>query len=213
VRPLVKPVDLTDAELDVLEMMATIDPMAALGSAGQHIPTNAVDGNSNATGLTDMKAMAPELDGSGQLICVIDTGMSFVKNALYGECTGINTPKGKCKVVAGYDFVGDAFTGLQTGPSAVRGGTPVRAGAGLGFRQQQAAGGHDELAWPGSQQRVSLTPDCCVHCHTNTTRRATAWGTARWWRQLQAPATASPRAPRWGRTVCLAAAAMQQTTS
>lgn len=49
-----------------------------------------------------------------------------LRNKLYGDCKALNTPKGKCRVVAGYDFVGDAFTGVQTGPAAVRGGMPVR---------------------------------------------------------------------------------------
>jgi hypothetical protein len=52
-------------------------------------------------------------------------------NPLYGDCKALNTPKGKCKVVTGYDFVGDAFTGVQTGPAAIRGGMPVSLGQSL----------------------------------------------------------------------------------
>jgi len=89
-------------------------------------PQSATDGNSVATQLEAVKSMDPDLDGTGQLVCVIDTGISFIGNPAYGECKALNTPKGKCKVVTGYDFVGDSFTGLQTGPSAVRGGMPVR---------------------------------------------------------------------------------------
>lgn len=44
-------------------------------------------------------------------------------------------------MVAGYDFVGDAFTGVQTGPAAVRGGMPVRRGEG------GRGGGKRALGW------------------------------------------------------------------
>jgi uncharacterized protein HemX len=57
-------------------------------------------------------------------------------NKLYGDCKALNTPKGKCKVVTGYDFVGDAFTGVQTGPAAIRGGTPVGLGQWCGWTSQ-----------------------------------------------------------------------------
>jgi hypothetical protein len=123
VRPLVKPVKASDLAAYAAEEAAAA--RAAATKPRRFTPTSAADGSSNATGLAALRAMDPALDGSGQLICIIDTGLAFLGNPLYGGCTGLNAPKGRCKVVAGYDFVGSNFTGLQTGPAAVRGGPPV----------------------------------------------------------------------------------------
>lgn len=43
----------------------------------------------------------------------------------YGECTAVNHPDRRCKVVAGYNFVGDAYSGTRQGASPVAGGQPV----------------------------------------------------------------------------------------
>ncbi|WIA37929.1 hypothetical protein OEZ86_001306 [Tetradesmus obliquus] len=90
---------------------------------------SATNGNAAATGLA--KALSNtrasgggSLDGSGTLVCVVDTGINF-SNDIYGNCYGVNQPPGQCKVVTGYDFVGDAYNGRLDGPPAVRGGPPV----------------------------------------------------------------------------------------
>lgn len=96
---------------------------------------SATDGNAAATGLT--KALSNtrasgggSLNGSGTLVCVVDTGVNF-SNDLYGNCYGVNQPQGQCKVVAGYDFVGDAYNGRLDGPPAVRGGPPVSSSSSI----------------------------------------------------------------------------------
>lgn len=131
-RPLVMPVNKEGNALKTLKKGDEDDDETANPfSTSSFTPQSATDGNSVATQLAAVKSMDGDLDGTGQLVCVIDTGIAFVGNPSYGECKALNTPKGKCRVVTGYDFVGDAFTGLQTGPSAVRGGMPVRGVEGL----------------------------------------------------------------------------------
>jgi hypothetical protein len=120
------PVDKNDVALKSLKKGDDFaEDEAGTATMSSFTPQSAVDGNSVATQLQTVKTMDPELDGTGQLVCIIDTGVSFINNPSYGECKAMNTPKGKCKVVTGYDFVGDAFTGLQTGPASIRGGLPV----------------------------------------------------------------------------------------
>lgn len=127
VRSLVMPVDKKGRPVKTLAPAKTAEDDDLMPfKTSSFTPQSATDGNSVATQLEAVKTMDPDLDGTGQLVCVIDTGISFIGNPAYGECKALNTPKGKCKVVTGYDFVGDSFTGLQTGPSAVRGGMPVR---------------------------------------------------------------------------------------
>jgi hypothetical protein len=123
-RPLVMPVNSQGQARERLKEDDDEAALAVLASSGFK-PTSATDGNAVATQLEAVRKMDPQLDGTGQLVCIIDTGLAFVNSPLYGNCQGVNAPKGKCKVVAGYDFVGDAYTGLQTGPAAVRGGLPV----------------------------------------------------------------------------------------
>jgi hypothetical protein len=94
---------------------------------------SATEGNAAATGLTRALGTArsrggSSLDGSGTLVCVIDTGINF-QNELYGSCTGVNAPKGQCRVVTGFNFVGDGYNGRLDGPAAVRGGLPVSSKA------------------------------------------------------------------------------------
>lgn len=48
------------------------------------------------------------LTGRGVRIAIIDSGIDYTHPA-FGGCTAVNTPEGKCRVVAGYDFVGDDF--------------------------------------------------------------------------------------------------------
>jgi hypothetical protein len=43
----------------------------------------------------------------------------------FGECSAPNHPERRCKVVTGYNFVGDAYTGTRQGPPPVAGGKLV----------------------------------------------------------------------------------------
>lgn len=83
----------------------------------------ATEGSAIATGLSNVYKQYPELDGSGQLICLVDTGINY-RLPLFGSCNGINNPPGTCRVVVGYDMVGDGYTGL-TGSEPVNGTQPV----------------------------------------------------------------------------------------
>jgi hypothetical protein len=84
-------------------------------------------------------------------VCVIDTGINF-QNELYGSCTGVNAPKGQCRVVTGFNFVGDGYNGRLDGPAAVRGGLPVRTRTTTLQQQQQLQwqqvnGAHEWVLW------------------------------------------------------------------
>jgi len=46
------------------------------------------------------------LSGAGQTICVLDTGVNYSHVAL-GGCYGNNDPNSSCKVLGGYDYIGD----------------------------------------------------------------------------------------------------------
>lgn len=54
----------------------------------------------------------------------LPAGINFAHPS-YGECTAVNHPDRRCKVVAGYNFVGDKYSGTRQGPSPVAGGQPV----------------------------------------------------------------------------------------
>eukprot|EP00775_Hariotina_reticulata_P009497 gene9497-9660_t len=56
-----------------------------------------------------------KLTGKGIKIGIIDTGIDFTHPA-FGSCTGVNLPRGQCRVVAGRDFVGDQYIGASTTP-------------------------------------------------------------------------------------------------
>eukprot|EP00775_Hariotina_reticulata_P009901 gene9901-10058_t len=84
----------------------------------------ALTGNAITTGLAAVQSQDPGLNGTGTLICVVDTGINY-KLELFGACTSLNAPVGRCRVVTGLDFVGDEYNGTTFGPPAVRGGTPL----------------------------------------------------------------------------------------
>ncbi|KAF6250541.1 peptidase S8/S53 domain-containing protein [Scenedesmus sp. NREL 46B-D3] len=65
----------------------------------------------------------PGLDGSGSLICLVDTGVQYTL-PLFGSCTGINAPAGQCSVVVGRDMVGDGYDGAP-GSLPVEGDAPL----------------------------------------------------------------------------------------
>jgi len=46
------------------------------------------------------------LSGAGQTVCVIDTGVNYNHVAL-GGCYGDNDPDSSCRVLGGYDYIGD----------------------------------------------------------------------------------------------------------
>jgi Subtilase family len=46
------------------------------------------------------------LTGAGQTVCVIDTGVNYSHVAL-GGCYGNNDPNSSCRVLGGYDYIGD----------------------------------------------------------------------------------------------------------
>jgi subtilisin family serine protease len=48
------------------------------------------------------------LTGKGIKIGFIDSGIDYTHKA-FGSCTAVNKPLGRCRVVAGYDFVGNDF--------------------------------------------------------------------------------------------------------
>lgn len=52
------------------------------------------------------------------------TGINFVQPS-FGHCSAVNHPEQKCKVVTGYNLVGDKYSGTRQGPSPVAGGLPV----------------------------------------------------------------------------------------
>lgn len=87
VRPLVMPVDAHGRALKTLHSSRDDSSDAGSGSdeegeglftMSSFTPQSATDGNSVATQLEAVRKMDPELDGTGQLVCIIDTGISFV---------------------------------------------------------------------------------------------------------------------------------------
>lgn len=53
-------------------------------------------------------------------------GIGFQQSS-FGSCSALNTPERSCKVVSGYNFVGDSYAGTRQGPAPVAGGQPVGA--------------------------------------------------------------------------------------
>jgi hypothetical protein len=79
VRPLVMPVDHNDRALKTLRKEdAEADEDTDIFTMSAFTPKSATDGNSVATQLESVRTMDPDLDGTGQLVCVIDTGIAFV---------------------------------------------------------------------------------------------------------------------------------------
>eukprot|EP00775_Hariotina_reticulata_P008744 gene8744-8924_t len=71
-------------------------------------------------------------DGKGVLICVLDSGVQYT-TAQYGNCTAINRPVGSCRVVTGYDFVGDEYTAANDSPRPKPDKFPVASTAASSF--------------------------------------------------------------------------------
>jgi subtilisin family serine protease len=53
-----------------------------------------------------LRSSGVNLSGTGQTICVIDTGVNYSHDAL-GSCYGNNDPDSSCRVLGGYDYIGD----------------------------------------------------------------------------------------------------------
>jgi len=54
----------------------------------------------------NLEVESTNLTGSGQTVCIIDTGVDYTHKAL-GGCFGENNVSSECKVIGGYDFVND----------------------------------------------------------------------------------------------------------
>lgn len=83
------PVDVHGRALKTLHSSRPDDSSSDVGSSSDEegeglftmssfTPQSATDGNSVATQLEAVRKMDSELDGTGQLVCIIDTGISFV---------------------------------------------------------------------------------------------------------------------------------------
>lgn len=122
VAPIVHNTSVSDNPVNDTNIITT--PNTTTGSVAR--PETAIEGSAIITGWTRLKAMPgmSGLTGAGSLICVIDSGISY-NSPEFGSCTGVGEPRGQCKVVTGYDFVGDSYNGRLDGPAAVRGGPPV----------------------------------------------------------------------------------------
>jgi hypothetical protein len=77
-RPLVMPVDKNDRALKTLHKSDEDEEMSDIFTMSSFTPQSATDGNSVATQLDTVKRLDSDLDGTGQLVCVIDTGIAFV---------------------------------------------------------------------------------------------------------------------------------------
>lgn len=99
----------------------TNKPAAGAAAASTN---NAYSSSAVATGIQALQQRHPGLDGSGTLICVIDTGVNY-RLDLFGPCTAVGQPAGSCRVVTGYDLVGDLYNGYSGGPPPVGGNDPV----------------------------------------------------------------------------------------
>jgi hypothetical protein len=86
-------------------------------------PFTAADGTVITTGLSRLATKYPGLNGTGTLICLVDTGIQY-KLPVFGSCSGINAPAGQCQVVVGRDMVGSSYDG-SPGSLPVEGNEPV----------------------------------------------------------------------------------------
>lgn len=102
---------------------------ASSGSSGSSgggggSPT-AMTGNAATTGLQRLAELLPAVNGSGTLLCLVDSGVAL-SSSLYGCSGGVNSPRGGCRVVVGHDLVGDQFSGESGGAPRASGPNPVR---------------------------------------------------------------------------------------
>ncbi|KAF6255747.1 hypothetical protein COO60DRAFT_1462014 [Scenedesmus sp. NREL 46B-D3] len=77
----------------------------------------AVDGTEDATGLADIWRLYPDLNGKGINIGVIDSGIAYYLPSM-GPCSGVNATTSTstdCRVVKGFDFVGNGYDGTIRG--------------------------------------------------------------------------------------------------
>ncbi|WIA23997.1 hypothetical protein OEZ85_013624 [Tetradesmus obliquus] len=113
-RPLVKPVDLSKQPASTgssgSSSSSSSEASGVKPGATAAAPTAATDGSVVATGLSRLAKRHPGLDGTGTLICMIDTGLQYTLPA-FGGCSGINAPVGSCNVVVGRDMVGSRYDG------------------------------------------------------------------------------------------------------
>ncbi len=115
-------VSVNDAERAKLARVEGVKAMHAVetiqGPTPEQVAGSAID-LARALALTrvDIAQNTLGLTGAGVRVGIIDTGVDFDHPALGGNGTNGSTPFPTARVVAGWDFVGDAFTGPASTPA------------------------------------------------------------------------------------------------
>ncbi|KAF8060294.1 vpr [Scenedesmus sp. PABB004] len=109
----VAPASFTQTPLPIPYPDVTL-PLGPGGAAVAFRPSRAwgvADALTNVTALRERWG----LTGAGVRIGIIDSGIDYTHPA-FGRCTAVGQPAGRCRVVAGWDFVGDGFEAPTDAP-------------------------------------------------------------------------------------------------